>query len=188
MLAVVVGYWLSPPRKSLPILGRIHDFTLTNQLGAPVTLTTLRNRVHVFNIIFSRCPTQCLLLSQQMARVQRGLPDGVALWSLTADPEYDTPPVLARYGANHGSNPAVWQFLTGPKREVYRFASADLLFSVMENADPKNARLDELFIHSADFVVVDRKGRLRAVVHGEEPYAEKIVLQHVRRLLRERSL
>ncbi len=186
MLAVTVGYWLSSSIQPLPILGRLHDFTLTNQVGAPVTRISLANRVHVFNVIFSRCPTQCHILSQQMARVQRGIPRGVALWSLTADPEHDTPPVLARYGAGHGANPAVWQFLTGPKREVYRFASADLLFSVMENPNPQSTRLDELFIHSADFVLVDRLGRLRAVVHGEEPHAEKIVLQHVRKLLRER--
>ncbi|MSU34142.1 MAG: SCO family protein [Pedosphaera sp.] len=185
MLAVTVGYWLSSPAETLPIIGHVHEFTLTNQLGAPVTRVSLADKVHVFNIIFSRCPTQCHILSHQMAQVQRGSPDGVALWSLTADPEYDTPAVLARYGADHGANPAVWQFLTGPKREVYRFASADLLFSVMENANPKSTRLDELFIHSADFVLVDRQGRLRAVVHGEEPHADRKVLKYVRALLRE---
>lgn len=123
-----------------------------------------------------------------MARLQAGIPDEAraGFLSLTADPVYDTPEVLGRYSERYKANPARWMFLTGTKAELYRFAMQDLKFTVVENSTP-NPKLEDLFIHSAFFVIVDDKGQLRAVVQAEKASAEYDVAAIVNRLLRDAS-
>lgn len=179
LVAVSVAYFNS--RGAPPVLARLGDFTLTNQLGQPVDRQMLRGRITVVNVVFSRCPTQCRRLSAQMQRIQARVPSGVRLVTLTADPEHDTPEVLNRYGMGYQASPDKWWFLTGRKSEVTRVAVADLKFAVVESGDPK-AKLEDLFIHSADFGVLDSEGRLRFIVHGEDSDAEDQVLRSIRRL------
>ena len=179
LLAVSVAYFGS--RGAPPVLSRLHDFSLTNQSGQAVSLESLEGRITVVNVVFSRCPTQCRRLSAQMQRIQARIPSGVRLVTLTADPVHDTPEVLGRYGKEYGASPEKWWFLTGAKAEVYRVAVGDLKFAVVESGDP-SAKLEDLFIHSADFGVLDSWGRLRFIVHGEDSDAEDKVLRSVKRL------
>jgi protein SCO1/2 len=190
MIGVVVRFVISPrgnpPRENaLPVLREVSDFRLTNQLGSPITLNDLRGQVSVFNVIFSRCPGQCQQLSQQMKAVQADIPPGVQLYSLTADPDYDTATVLQQYGRRFGANDTHWQFLTGSKNELYRLATSNLLFAVVDNSAAPDVSLENLFIHSTDFAFVDRRGRLRGVVHGEETNAVARILETARKLARE---
>ena len=180
-LAVVV----EPRKSSLPVLGEVGPFALTNQLGQTVGPRDLAGQVCVANVVFSRCPTQCHRLSRQMAELQKRIPEGVRLISLTADPSFDSPDVLRHYGERYGANAERWWFLTGTKSEVYRLAEKDLLFSVMDTGD-SNPRLEDRFIHSGTFVVLDRKGRMRAVVQGEERDALDRIANVVTQLKRER--
>jgi len=187
LAGIAAAYFVMEPRRTeppvdLPVIGELKPFTLTNQLGEAVSAESLRGQVLVANIIFSRCPTQCHLLSQQMARVQKGLPPGVRLLSLTADPAFDTPQILTRYGQRYGADPARWWFLTGPKADVYHLATNSLLFSVLEHPEPAKATLEELFIHSGDYRLIDKSGRLRAIVYGEQADAERQILKLVDQL------
>jgi protein SCO1/2 len=179
LLAVSVAYFRS--LDAPPILSELHDFSLTNQLGNPVNRASLRGRISVVNVVFSRCPTQCRRLSAQMQRIQSRIPSGVRLLTLTADPEHDTPEVLKRYGLEYQVSSDKWWMLTGRKSEVYRVAVADLKFAVVESGEP-SPKIEDLFIHSADFGVLDSEGRLRFVVHSEDSDAEDQVLRSVKRL------
>jgi len=185
-MAVLVGLALwrqgRPAPPPLPVLGQWTDFRLTNQLGAAVSRESFSGPVTVVDVIFSRCPGQCHRLSQQLARLQEATPAGVRLVSLTADPEFDSPEVLAAYGRRYGARPERWWFLTGPKAEVYRLAEQDLRFTVLDTG-VANPRLEDRFIHSGNFVLLDRQGRLRAVVQSEEPDA----VDQLRRLVAQLS-
>lgn len=175
--------------KAFPLQRPVHDFRLTNQFDLPVTLESLAGYVWVANVIFTTCPGQCHQLSLQMRAVQKRLPVGVPvrLISLTADPEFDTPTVLAKYGQRYGYEPATWLFLTGPKHDVYQLASKELLFSVEEQPMERRVNADDRFIHSTAFALVDRAGRLRGVVQGEETNAVDQILGRVNWLLAEPS-
>jgi protein SCO1/2 len=144
--------------------------------------------VLIVNVIFTRCPGQCHRLSQQMVELQRRIPKGapVRFVSLTADPGYDSPEVLKKYGDRYGVDGARWLLLTGGKADLYHLAMDGMKFSVVEN-DPKRATtLEDLFIHSASFALVDRSGRLRAMVQAEESNAIDEVIR-LSRLLSERK-
>lgn len=161
-LAVVVARRSPPP---LPVLGTVADFSLTNQLGAPVTLETLRGKVWLADIIFTRCPGPCARMTRQMGEVQAALPARRAarLVSLTTDPEYDSPAVLDKYAARAHADPARWQFLTGPKPAIAALAIDSLKLTTLEKPPEARTSAEDLFIHSTIFVLVDRQARLRGV-------------------------
>ena len=64
---------LEPRRKftvTLPVIGSVADFSLTNQAGQRVTLADLRGHVWVADIIFTRCPGPCPRMTKQMQSLQ----------------------------------------------------------------------------------------------------------------------
>jgi protein SCO1/2 len=169
---------------SLPVLAPAAPFLLTNQFGIRVQNTDLSGYVMVIDVIFSRCPGQCHRLSQQMRRLQQSVEVGlpVRFISLTADPEFDTPQVLQRYAERYGADGASWNFLTGPKRDLYRWAQEGLKFSVVENEPSAVKNLEDLFIHSASFAILDRNGRLRAMIQSEDADSSDRILECVKSL------
>jgi protein SCO1 len=167
-----------------PVLFGITDFRLTNQLGRAVTLADLRGQVSVVNVIFTRCPGPCLTMSRQFAMLQKQLSarDPVRLVSLTVDPEFDTPGILKAYGDKLGTDPARWWFLTGSNAELRRVAIDDFKFVAVPKDVESQESKDDLFIHSTYFMVLDGRGRVRAVIESAEPGAVKQALETVARL------
>ncbi|MGC3957300.1 MAG: SCO family protein [Verrucomicrobiota bacterium] len=168
LLALILGLAaLVTTRQSqipLPVWGTVADFTLTNQLGQPVTLANLRGKVWLADIIFTRCPGPCARMTRQMAEIQAALAgrSEVQLISLTTDPDFDVPAVLEKYAAHYQAQPGRWQFLTGPKLTIAAVAADSLKFTALEKPAEQRTSADDLFIHSTTFVLVDKQGRLRA--------------------------
>lgn len=175
------------------VLGRVVDFTLTNQFGAPVTLADLRGHVWVADIIFTRCAGPCPRMTQQMKALQDALPpdSGARLVTLTTDPDFDTPPVLRAYAERFGADPKRWLFLTGRKEQIAALAIESLKLTMQEKQPADRESPADLFIHSTLFVVVDKHGRLRDVFEttGEDVDPAVVraqILALVRQLERER--
>jgi len=176
-------------RNALPMLGNVSDFALTNQFGRVVTRADLLGQVWVADIIFTRCPGPCATMSKVMRELQGALPrnEPIQLVSLTADPEFDTPEVLKKYGEGLGAAPGHWQFLTGKKLEVYRLATHGLLLAVDEVKADERTSPEDLFVHSTLFVVVDKQGRIRGSFDGTEPASRRKILEVIRALLKEKQ-
>jgi protein SCO1/2 len=185
--------------KSLPVIGQISDFNLTNQNNEAVSLASLRGKVWVADVIFTRCAGPCPTMTRHLAELQAALPAGesVRLVTLTSDPEYDTPTVLNRYAARFGADSNRWDFLTGPKPEIRRLAINDFKFVVVEKKPEEQTAVADLFIHSTWFVLVDQRGRVRgwtdaegrlhAYFDSEDPSARTEILSSIKQLLREGS-
>lgn len=150
---------------TLPVLGQVADFTLTNQSGNVFTLADLKGKVWLADIIFTRCPGPCARMTRQMKSVADALPhDSKAkLVSLTTDPEYDTPAVLRTYAAKFEADTNRWSFLTGTKKEVAGLAIDSLKLTAIEKKPEERTEADDLFIHSTIFVVVDKHAQLRGI-------------------------
>lgn len=167
VLAIVAAYVRERqrvPKTRLPVIAQVADFTLTNQLDRPVRLADLRGQVWVADIIFTRCPGPCATMTKRMSELQGLLPANapVKLVSLTTDPEHDTPRVLASYAQRFGADSNRWHFLTGPKAELVKLAVGGLKLTALDKDEAARTSPNDLFIHSTIFVVVDRRGRLRA--------------------------
>lgn len=147
----------------LPVLGRVPPFELTGRDGRPVTLADLAGRPFVIDFVFTRCVSSCPLMTAAMSRVGRGLEEGrdFRRVSVSVDPTYDTPAVLARYAEEHRA-PASWWFLTGdPQRILALMGDGFHLAVEPATGDPRNP-----IAHSTRLVLVDGKGRIRGYYQG----------------------
>jgi protein SCO1/2 len=150
-------------QRALPVIGPVADFALMDQDGRATTLADLTNHVWVADIIFTRCAGSCPIMSQQMKSLQDALPSasGAKLVTLTTDPDFDTPPVLKKYGERFGANSNRWIFLTGTKMEIGKLAANSLKLSAVPVKPEDQQNPADLFIHSTIFVIVDKQARLR---------------------------
>jgi cytochrome oxidase Cu insertion factor (SCO1/SenC/PrrC family) len=75
----------------------------------------LKDKVVAVNFIYTKCPDTCPLETAQLVRVQNILGDrlgkDVFFYSISIDPDNDTPEVLKEYKKRFGAR---WTFLTGP--------------------------------------------------------------------------
>jgi len=192
VLAGIAGVFIASrfirPNPPLPVYSIVPDFALTNQAGRVVSRDDLRGRVWVADIIYTRCLGPCANLTLKMSRLQAALPADapVKLISLTADPEFDTPEVLKRYGEKFGASGERWQFLTGKKPDLYRLATKGLLLVVEETKPELRESENDLFVHSTRFVVVDKQARIRASFDRAEPSSSQKILETIQVLLQEK--
>ncbi len=81
----------------------------------------IKDKVVVINFIYTICPDSCPLETARLARVQQILGDRVGqdifMYSITIDPENDTPEVLAKYAERYRAQPG-WWFLTGKESDI----------------------------------------------------------------------
>jgi protein SCO1/2 len=81
----------------------------------------IKDKVVVINFIYTICPDSCPLETARLARVQEILGDRVGkdifIYSITIDPENDTPEVLAKYAERYRAKPG-WWFLTGKESDI----------------------------------------------------------------------
>jgi protein SCO1/2 len=173
-------------RKPLDVVGEVPTFTLTNQFGQPVPLSNLLGQVWVVDVIFTTCPMSCERMTQRMHTLEKEIPIGapVRFVSLTANPAYDTPAVLKAYAERHAIDQNRWHFLTGLKRDVYALSVGGLKFSVLDNEDRSNP--ENLFVHSTQFALVDKRGRIRGYFEGTEDEDRKQLLLAMKKLAREK--
>jgi len=121
-----------------------------------VRFSDFRGKVIALDFIYTRCPLPdvCPRLSANFAALQKRFRSGVVLLSITVDPDYDTPPVLAEYGKRWGADPEVWRFLTG---DVSRIAP---LLGEIYWAD------EGTIGHNSTTCILDQEGRLAAMLEG----------------------
>lgn len=191
MAAVLVGitvlFGLTLSRKSnLPVISQVGTFTLTNQLSEVVSASDLVGQVWVADIVFTRCAGPCPKMTDEMSKLQQafgGTP--LRFVTLTTDPEYDTPEILASYGKKFSAEPDRWWFLTGAKTEIARLAVEGLKLTALEKEEKDRLNEADLFIHSTIFVVVDKRGRVRGVFESLEPGFHESIGSAIRALLKE---
>src|SRR5882672_3693289 len=167
-------------RKPLEIVGTVPNFTLTNQFAQTVSLTNLLGYIWVADVIFTRCPVSCVRMTQRMHALEKEISASapVKFVSITADPAFDSPAVLKKYAERHGIDESRWHFLTGIKRDVYALSVGGLKFTVLDNDDKNNP--DNLFVHSTQFVLVDKHGEIRGYFEGAEEEERKQLLLAVK--------
>src|SRR4051794_41125695 len=155
--------------KPLIVAGAVPEFALTNQLSQPISLSNLLGHVVVADVIFTRCPLSCERMTQRMKALQDQLGSriDVRFLSLTADPGFDQPDILRKYAERHGADSSRWHFLTGIKRDVYKLAVDGLKFVVLDKTEQK-ATDDDLFVHSTQFVLIDKRGQIRGYFEGTD--------------------
>jgi protein SCO1 len=81
----------------------------------------IKDKKVIINFMFTKCAKACPLVTANLVKVQRMLHDRIGhdihMYSVTLEPEVDTPKELQRYVAMHGVG-AGWLFLTGKSTDI----------------------------------------------------------------------
>ena len=150
----------------MPVLSYVKPFSFTNQDGRTITDKDMAGKVYVAEYFFTTCKGICPKLNHNMKTVYIKFKDekNFVILSHTVDPETDTVGRMKQYaeslGVTAGSN---WWFLTGKKDSLYQAARVSYLLD-----DPKNGndKIENQFIHTQFFALVDKSGRVRKIYDG----------------------
>lgn len=146
------------------------DALFVDQAGQPHRLSDWRGSVVAVTFIYTRCPvpTFCPLMDRHFAAVQRDLAadprlrDRARLLSVSFDPEYDTPAVLAAHAGRVGADPARWSFVTGDRDQLDPFAARFGVTTIRDDAD------DIEIVHNLRTAVIDPQGRIVTIFSGND--------------------
>jgi protein SCO1/2 len=146
----------------LAVIQKAPHWLLINQNGREIDSSNLRGRVLLVSFIFTTCNGSCPATTHRMEKVQTALRGAgllkkgqVHLLSITLDPARDTPSVLKQYQQLYDADPASWDFLTGPSKQVAKVISA---FGMWVRP-ATNGQLD----HPSRIFLIDQRGRVREI-------------------------
>jgi protein SCO1/2 len=149
----------------LPVLNTVQPFEFLRQDSAMASQKDIRNRIYVAEYFFTTCKGICPKMNKNMKAIyeQFKTDSNFLIVSHTVNPETDSLPVLRHYADSLGADVSNWWFLTGSKDKLYQTARESYLLD-----DPKNStkNIDEQFLHTQFFTLVDRQGRVRGVYDG----------------------
>lgn len=141
----------------------VSDFELINQNGEIITQNHYKNKIYVADFFFTRCPTICPVMTNNMKKIQNEFlnNDNVMLLSLSVTPQIDSVSTLREYANNKGVIDTKWNITTGDKKHIYELARKSY-FAVTDEGD---GGLQD-FIHTSNFILVDKEKRIRGVYDG----------------------
>jgi len=160
----------------------IANFELIDQDGNTFTQDKIEGKYYVTDFFFTNCPTICPDMSGQLQRVQEefALLEDFMILSHSVQPEVDSPAVLLDYASRYGADLNQWVFLTGDKKVIYDLARKSYFAAVTEGDGGVND-----FIHTENFVLVDKKKRIRGFYDGTSEQSVDQLIRDVKILSRE---
>ena len=143
----------------------IADFELTNQNGEKITNKNYKDKIYVADFFFTRCQTICIAMAYNMSELQNLYKKDTEIMFLShsVTPEIDSVTVLKEYADRKGVIDGKWNITTGAKTHIYELARKSY-FAVLDegNGDEND------FIHTEQFVLVDKEKRIRGYYDGTE--------------------
>lgn len=144
-----------------------------------------RGSVTLATFIYTRCPLPnfCPLMDRHFAALQREIAGdstlraAVKLVSISFDPDFDTPEVLATHAADLKADPTIWTFVTGDRVTVDRFA-AKLGVGLIRTTDSVE------ITHNLRTVLIGANGKILQIYSGSE-WTPRTALDDIRAALRQ---
>ena len=171
-LVLIIGFYfmltkLIPGygKVGLPQLNKVQSFSFLDQNGETITNKNVEGKVYLAEFFFTTCRGICPKMNTNLRPVYekyKNEPDFLIL-SHTVNPSTDSVGRLKQYADSMGVKAPQWIFLTGAKDSLYLAARLSYLLD-----DPKNnvSPIDEQFIHTQFFALVDKNGYVRSIIDG----------------------
>lgn len=177
-------HWINP--KNLDSLASFHsipDFSLVNQYGDTISQKQLKGKVYVADFFFTTCPGICPRMTKNMLLLQEKFKgnEDVALLSHSVMPSVDTVEQLLRYAEQKGITWKNWHLLTGDKKLIYSLGRK----AYFVEEDLGNQRSDEDFLHTENFVLVDKNRHIRGIYNGLNKTSIRYLILDIVSLLEE---
>lgn len=156
--------WIAKDDSKYKDIHTIAPFNFTNQNGEKVSNSTFKDKICVADFFFTTCPSICPTLAKNMSILQEKYKndDDILLLSHSVMPWVDTVEKIEEYAETNNVIDNKWHMVTGNKDEIYSLART----SYFSDEDFKKTKDESEFIHTENFILVDKKGRIRGVYNG----------------------
>lgn len=190
-----------PSSEPLPILGnstltpeggeiphQVDPFQVWDQDSNQVSLASFDGKIFVADFFFTRCPSICPKMSEQMLRLHDTFfEEGqVGLISFSIDPPRDSVPQLRAYtdklvpASKHSRiETDKWHLVTAEAGHILEIAPS-FLVNAVEDEEAQGG-----YLHDGSFILVDKKRRIRGYYDGTKPDNVDELIVDIKRLLRE---
>jgi protein SCO1/2 len=123
---------------------------LTSQDGQKVRFYDLiKGKIVAIELMYTSCKYSCPLETARLAQVYRILGDrmgkDIFFYSITIDPDTDTPPVLKAYADQYQAGPG-WLFLTGKSKDIETLSRKLGLYASSRTKDNPDGHMATLLI------------------------------------------
>ncbi len=138
---------------------KIAPFSLINQNGDTITQKDYKGKIYVADFFFTTCPSICPIMTENMLLVQEEFKNDpeVMILSHSVTPEIDSVSVLKKYAVKKGVIDEKWNLVTGDRKQIYDLARKSYLAAKENKYGGEYA-----MIHTENFLLVDKEGRLRS--------------------------
>jgi protein SCO1/2 len=158
---IIPGYG----KTGMAVINKVQPFSFLDQDSIRISNKNVEGKVYLAEFFFTTCPGICPKLNTNLKPVYekyKNRPDFLIL-SHTVNPGTDSVGRLRHYADSMGVDSRHWFFLTGRKDSLYLAARLSYLLD-----DPKNniSPIDEQFIHTQFFALVDKNGQVRSIIDG----------------------
>jgi len=199
---VPVLYFLVKPKSKLPVYNpidvnprlvddsvkhiskdhKVANFKLINQNGKTITEDDFKDKIYVADFFFTRCQTICPVMAVNMRDLQEYFKndDEIKFLSHSVTPIMDSVPMLRVYATKKGAIDGKWEITTGDKKHIYDLARKSY-FAVLDEGDGG----DQDFIHTEQFILVDKKKQIRGFYDGTDKNEMKRIIKDIRILKKE---
>jgi protein SCO1/2 len=155
----------------------VGDATFIDQTGRARRLSDWRGKTLAVTFIYTRCPLPdfCPLMDRNFAVVQRSLAGDqpsagrIHLVSVSFDPAYDSPDVLAAHAKKVGAQPDAWTWLTGDRDAIDTFAKQFGVSIMRDDRPPRE------ITHNLRTIVIDRSGKVVRIYTGNDWKPEELL-------------
>jgi len=157
-------HWLKPNSTELKDFHKIPPFQLINQDGDSISEKTFEGKIYVADFFFTSCPGICPKMTSNMSLLQKAFLDDneVLLLSHSVTPDYDSVSVLKEYAHAHQVVSGKWHLLTGNRDLIYSLGRK----SYFVEEDLGLVKSGDDFLHTENFVLVDKQRRIRGIYNG----------------------
>jgi protein SCO1 len=157
---------------------KVPDVPLVNQDGKTLHLADFKGKAVLLTFIYTRCPlpTFCPLISSEFAEIHNDLAhtppiyEKTHLVSVSLDPNYDTAPVLRKYGLAYLKDDASgfqqWDFVSTNPAELQKLASAFGLEYYEQNNQ---------ISHSMSTILIAPDGSVKQIWPGNDWKTSKVL-------------
>jgi protein SCO1 len=199
-------------QSTLPVINNnVQPFSFIDQNGKKITQNDVEDKVYVTEYFFTTCKGICPKMNANMRRVFDEFKNdsNFMIISHTCMPETDSVPLLKKYeakmllsgliknddGSYKFTNDSTllsrplpannnWFFVTGDKATLYGMARHSYLID--NNKTDTLANIDDQFIHTQLFALVDKQTRVRGIYDGLKEAEIQKLLKDIHGLLKEK--
>jgi len=157
----------------------VSDFELINQNGDTITNKDYEDKIYVVDFFFTRCGSICPIMTNNMKKIQDKFleNDNLMLLSISVTPNIDNVETLKKYAKSKGVINSKWNIATGNKKHIYELARKSY-FAVLKKGD---GGLQD-FIHTPNFILIDKKKQIRGIYNGTDDIEIKRVINDIKTL------